>query len=146
LPQPARWFAKKVYAGLFLGSQMTVVNSIYREVRFGDDPHLIHAHGIFIHPDVEIGDRVGIMHRVTIGTTHGREGVPKIGNDVFIASGAMVCGPIKIGDGAVIAANSVVVTDVPAGATAIGVPARIMRPNNGAHDERAAASSNSRVG
>jgi serine O-acetyltransferase len=134
LPAPARWIAKRVYAGMFLGIQCTVVNSVYREVKFGEDPHLIHAHGIFIHPDVKIGDRVGIMHRVTLGTTHGREGVPTIGNDVFIASGAMVCGPVKIGDGAIIAANTVVVTDVPAGATAIGVPARIMRPTNGAED------------
>jgi serine O-acetyltransferase len=127
LPQPARFVLSKFYSAAFVAIQWTAANSIYREVTFGEDPHLMHAQGIFIHPDVKIGDRCGIMHRVTIGTTRDREGVAVIGNDVFIGAGAMLNGPIKIGDGAIIAANSVVVTDVPAGATAIGVPARILR-------------------
>jgi len=74
-----------------------------------------------------IGDRVGIMHDVTIGTNLERPGTPVIGNDVFIGTGARILGGVKIGDGARIAANSVVLTDVPAGATAIGVPARVMQ-------------------
>jgi serine O-acetyltransferase len=51
-------------------------------------------------------------------------GVPKIGNDVFIGTGAAVLGPITIGDGARIAANSLVIADVPPGMLAMGVPAK----------------------
>jgi serine O-acetyltransferase len=141
LPLPARWLASKLYGGMFVVIQWTAANSIYREVKLGEDPHLMHAQGIFIHPGVQIGDRCGIMHRVTIGTTRDREGVPKIGNDVFIGAGAILGGPITIGDGAIIAANSVVVTDVPPGATAIGVPARVLRvaPNT---EDKSRASGN----
>ena len=51
-------------------------------------------------------------------------GAPTIGNDVFIGAGAKIVGPIKIGDGAIIAPNSLVIADVPPGATAMGVPAK----------------------
>lgn len=96
-----------------------------RRVRVGEDFHLIHAEGsISIHPSVVIGDRVGIMHNVTIGLEPGSTGAPVIGNDVLIGVGAVILGPIKIGDRASIAANSLVISDVPADAVAIGVPAR----------------------
>jgi serine O-acetyltransferase len=52
--------------------------------------------------------------------------VPLIGNDVYIGAGAKILGPVTIGDGAIIGANAVVIDDVPAGATAVGVPARIV--------------------
>jgi serine O-acetyltransferase len=65
------------------------------------------------------------MHDVTIGESD-RRGVPVIGDDVFIGAGAKVLGPIRIGHGARVAANSLVIADVPDGATAIGVPARIL--------------------
>ncbi len=91
----------------------------------GDDLHLIHAEGpISIHPDTVLGDRVGIMHNVTIGAAVDAEGAPIIGNDVFIGVGAAIIGPVVVGDGARIAANSLVVSDVPPNSTAIGVPAR----------------------
>jgi serine O-acetyltransferase len=55
-----------------------------------------------------------------------REGVPRIGNDVFIGAGAKILGPVTVGDGAIVAANSLVLTNVPPGATAVGVPARML--------------------
>jgi serine O-acetyltransferase len=79
-----------------------------------------------IHPRTVIGERVGIMNDVTIGTANARDGFPVIGNDVFIGTGARILGPVKIGDGAVIAANTLVITDVPAGATIMGVPGRVL--------------------
>lgn len=54
------------------------------------------------------------------------EGVPKIGNDVFLGCGCVLLGDIEIGDGAVIGANAVVTKSVPAGCTAVGIPARIV--------------------
>src|SRR5262249_16975207 len=71
--------------------------------------------------------RVRILHNVTLGTNMGPD-VPTIGNDVFIGCGASILGKVTIGDGARIAANSLVIADVPPGATAIGVPAKVM-PN-----------------
>jgi serine O-acetyltransferase len=89
--------------------------------------HIVHADGsISIHPDVVIGDNVGVMHNVTIGTNMSEE-VPVIGNDVFIGVGASILGGVTVGNGARIAANSLVISDVPAGAVAMGVPARILK-------------------
>jgi serine O-acetyltransferase len=98
----------------------------------GEDLHLIHAMSVSIAEGVTIGDRVGIMHQVTIGSSPDRPGAPTIGNDVFIGVGAAILGPVTIGDGASIAANSLVISDVPAGAFAIGVPAKAVRWNGGA--------------
>jgi serine O-acetyltransferase len=96
-----------------------------RTTEIGEDLHIIHAGMISIHPDARIGKRVGIMHGVTIGTNMG-PGVPTIGDDVFIGCNASILGGVTIGNGARIAANSLVITDVPEGAVAIGVPAKVM--------------------
>ena len=78
------------------------------------------------------------MHNVTVGTNMDKPGCPQIGDDVFIGAGAVVVGNIKIGDGALIAANSLVFFDVPDDALAMGVPAviypgksRLRRPITG---------------
>jgi serine O-acetyltransferase len=126
-PGPARWLTGKLYGLLLMRVQATTQCTIHREARIGEAFHLVHAANIHIHPDAEIGDRCGIMHDVTIGSNMEREGVPKIGDDVFIGAGAKVLGNIRIGDFARIAANSLVISDVPEHATAVGVPARIMR-------------------
>jgi serine O-acetyltransferase len=122
---PARWALGKVYGVLNLFSEIVTGVVLQRTVLIGEDFHLIHPEGIRIHPGVVIGNRVGLMHRVTIGTNMG-PGVPVIGNDVFIGCGATVLGRIRIGDGAHIAANSLVISDVPPGHTAVGVPAKAM--------------------
>lgn len=127
LPRPARKVADKVYHALNLGIQMTTGSYIPREVEIGTAPHLIHHFDIRIHPGAKLGDRVGVMHEVTIATTMHRLGAPTIGNDVFIGAGAKIVGPIKVGDGAVIAPNSLVMKDVPPGATAMGVPAKSIK-------------------
>ncbi|MFM9888690.1 MAG: serine O-acetyltransferase [Burkholderiales bacterium] len=82
--------------------------------------------GIVIHRDAVIGDNVTIGPHATIGGRSGFKRVPIIGNDVLIGVGACVLGPVKVGDGASIGANAVVLVDVPAGAVAVGVPARIV--------------------
>jgi acetyltransferase-like isoleucine patch superfamily enzyme len=114
--------------GLRLVTEIATGVSIPRELEVGEGLHLIHAANIRIHPSAVIGERVGIMHDVTIGTGLDEPGAPVIGDDVFIGAGAKIVGPVRIGAGARIAANSLVVSDVPPGATAIGVPARAVPP------------------
>lgn len=119
--------ASKLYGLLSLGVFVTTNCTVHREAQLGDGCHIVHAGGIRIHPAAVLGARVGLMHDVTIGTNMDRDGAPTIGDDVFIGAGAKLLGPINVGAGARIAANSVVLCDVPAGTTAIGVPARIVR-------------------
>ena len=88
-----------------------------------------HGMGIVIGETAEIGDDVLLYHGVTLGGTgkdHGKRH-PTIGNNVLIGCGAKVLGPFKVGDGARIASNSVVLAPVPENATAVGVPAQIVR-------------------
>ena len=88
-----------------------------------------HGMGIVIGETAEIGDDCLIYHGVTLGGTgkdHGKRH-PTIGNNVLISTGAKVLGPFKVGDGARIAANAVVLTEVPEHATAVGIPAQIVR-------------------
>lgn len=82
---------------------------------------LIHPNGVVIHPDASIGPNCLILQQVTIV-----EGV-KIGGHVDIGAGAKIIRPVTIGDHAKIGANAVVICDVPAGATAVGVPAKIIQ-------------------
>ena len=86
---------------------------------------LPHPNGIVVHPDAEIGANCLFFQQVTIGYLPG--GVPRIGDHVDIGAGARILGPVSIGDGARIGANAVVTRDVPAGATAVGIPARIIK-------------------
>jgi serine O-acetyltransferase len=92
------------------------------------------GNGIVIHGKVQIGSNVLIGTQVTIGGRGKREAVPIIGNNVYIGSGAKILGPIEIGSDSVIGANAVVISSVPAGCVAAGVPARIIRTNIRAQD------------
>jgi len=88
-----------------------------------------HGMGIVIGETAEIGDDCLIYHGVTLGGTGKDQGKrhPTIGNNVLISTGAKVLGPFKVGDGARIAANAVVLSEVPEDATAVGIPAQIVR-------------------
>ena len=88
-----------------------------------------HGMGIVIGETAEVGDDCLIYHGVTLGGTGKDQGKrhPTIGNNVLIGCGAKVLGPFKVGDGSRIASNSVVLSEVPENATAVGVPARIVR-------------------
>ena len=88
-----------------------------------------HGMGIVIGETAQVGDDCLIYHGVTLGGTgkdHGKRH-PTIGNNVMISCGAKVLGPFKVGDNARIAANAVVLGEVPDDATAVGIPAQIVR-------------------
>ncbi|WP_310052056.1 DapH/DapD/GlmU-related protein [Agrilutibacter niabensis] len=85
--------------------------------------------GIVIHARAVVGNRVLISPNVTIGGRSGKHDVPVIGDDVLIGAGAKILGPVKVGAGARIGANAVVLHDVPDGATAVGVPATLVVPS-----------------
>jgi len=87
-----------------------------------------HGMGIVIGETAVIGDDCTLYHGVTLGGTSWNKGKrhPTLGRNVVIGAGAKVLGPILIGDGAKIGSNAVVVRDVPAGATAVGIPARLV--------------------
>ena len=85
--------------------------------------------GIVIGETAEIGDDCLIYHGVTLGGTGKDQGKrhPTLGNNVMVSAGAKVLGPFKVGDNARIASNAVVLSEIPSDATAVGVPARVVR-------------------
>lgn len=89
-----------------------------------------HQHGIVIHAACRIGDECYIRQGVTLGnrSLDHPNAVPVLGNRVNVGAGAKVLGAVTIGDDAAIGANAVVLDDVPAGATAVGIPARVVTP------------------
>ena len=88
-----------------------------------------HGMGIVIGETAEVGDDCLIYHGVTLGGTGKDQGKrhPTIGNNVLLSTGSKVLGPFKVGDGARIAANAVVLKEIPENATVVGVPARVVR-------------------
>lgn len=103
---------------LFYGLEIAVSQEI------GGGLYIAHSYGMVIMPE-RIGQNCSIIHNVTIGMRNLWE-FPRIGDNVLIGAGARVLGHITVGDGAKIGANAVVIEDVPAGATVVGVPARVV--------------------
>ena len=98
---------------------------IHPGAKIGKGLFIDHGMGVVIGETAEIGDDVLLYHGVTLGGTGKDKGKrhPTLGNNVIVGAGAKVLGPINIGDNAKIGANSVVLKDVPNGATAVGIPA-----------------------
>ena len=112
---------------------------IHPGAKVGKNLFIDHGMGVVIGETSEIGDNVTIYHAVTLGGSSPsidserqryEKRHPTIGNDVVIGSGAQIIGPIKVGNNARIAANAVVVKDVPENATMVGIPARAVKLEN----------------
>ena len=101
------------------------------KTRIGPGLRLFHAHALVVHEDTVIGADCTLRQSTTIGNkpaADGSEGgCPVLGNRVDVGANAVILGPIRIGDGAIIGAGSVVLKDVPPGAVVAGNPARILR-------------------
>ncbi len=117
-----------VYRWLKVLSQILTGIDLPCEVTLGRRFRIEHFGDIIISGDAVFGDDVTIRNGVTVGLRRtGVRGAPNIGNRVDIGAGAKILGPIRIGDDVAIGANAVVLTDVPAGSIAVGVPA-IIKP------------------
>ena len=123
-----RWVARfwSMLARLLTGIE------IHPGAKIGRRVFLDHGLGIVIGETTEIGDDCTIYQGVTLGGTSLYKGVkrhPTLGKCVVISAGAKVLGGFTVGDGARVGSNAVVLKEIPAGATAVGVPARILHPD-----------------
>lgn len=96
---------------------------IGRGADFGPGFVLFHSHGVVINGKVKGGNSVHLQHEVTLGD-NGYGEIPTLGSNILIGAGAKVIGNIKVGDGARIGANAVVVKDVEPETTVVGIPAK----------------------
>jgi serine O-acetyltransferase len=102
---------------------------IHPAAKIGADFFIDHGSGVVIGETAEIGDRVTLYQGVTLGGTGFARGKrhPTVGDDVTVGSGAKLLGPVNVGDGAKIGANTVVIEDVPENSTVVGNPGHTVR-------------------
>ena len=115
---------------------------IHPGAKIGERVFFDHAMGVVVGETAEIGDGCTIYQGVTLGGTSLYKGAkrhPTLGRDVVVSAGAKVLGGFTVGDGARIGSNAVVIKPVPAGATAVGIPARIIQPDAQGRREATAA-------
>jgi len=115
---------------------------IHPAARIGERVFFDHAMGVVVGETAEIGDGCTIYHGVTLGGTSLYKGAkrhPTLGRDVVVGAGAKVLGGFTVGDGAKVGSNAVVTKPVPAGATAVGNPARIIQIDADAKREEVAS-------
>ena len=118
------WLARFVS---HLGRGLTGIE-IHPGAQIGRRFFIDHGMGVVIGETSEIGDDCTLYHGVTLGGTTWNKGKrhPTLAENVVVGAGAKILGPITVGTGAKIGSNAVVVKDVPSGATAVGIPARIL--------------------
>lgn len=117
----ARWFTGiEIHPGAIIGRRLFID----------------HGMGVVVGETAVIGDDCTLYHGVTLGGTSWKKGKrhPTLGNGVVIGAGAKVLGPVLVGDGARVGSNSVVLKNVPAGATVVGIPSHRVNPDRKAQD------------
>ncbi len=128
----SHWFYKKKFFTIARiisqSSRFFTGIEIHPGAKIGKGLFIDHGMGVVIGETAEIGDNCLIYQGVTLGGTGKDQGKrhPTLGNNVMVGAGAKVLGPFKVGDNAKIAANAVVLEEVPPNSTAVGVPARIV--------------------
>jgi serine O-acetyltransferase len=130
-----KWLAKFIST---LGRWITGIE-IHPGAKIGRRFFIDHGMGVVIGETAEIGDDCTLYHGVTLGGTSWKEGKrhPTLSNDIVVGAGAKVLGPITLHDGARVGSNAVVVKDVAAGETVVGVPGRVVKAKSSmTEDER----------
>lgn len=131
----SHWFyTRRLYTAARCISQLARLITgieIHPGAKIGKGFFIDHGSGVVIGETTEIGDNCLVYQGVTLGGTGKEKGKrhPTLGNNVMVGAGARVLGPFKVGDNVKIAANAVVLEEVPPNCTAVGVPARIVRRN-----------------
>ena len=138
LHRPAHWCWHHglKWLGRFISnfSRFLTGIEIHPGAKIGERVFFDHAMGVVVGETAEIGDGCTIYQGVTLGGTSLYKGAkrhPTLGRDVVVSAGAKVLGGFEVGDGAKIGSNAVVIKPVPAGATAVGIPARIIPSKKG---------------
>jgi serine O-acetyltransferase len=110
-------------------SRLATGIEIHPAANIGDGLFIDHGMGVVIGETADIGDDVTLYQGVTLGGTGFATGKrhPTVGDNVTIGSGAKLLGPIEVGHGAKVGANSVVITDVPPNSTVVGNPGHVVR-------------------
>lgn len=127
-PGLVRRMLTRCYWLLFRVVETAVGVSLPKAATIGPGLRIWHFGGIFLHPDTVIGADCTLRQGVTIGNREAGGPVPVLGDGVDVGAYAQLLGGIRIGNGARIGALSVVLCDVPDGATAVGSPARVILP------------------
>jgi len=126
-PLPARALLRWPFAILQLAARLVVGIYLDPAADIGGGLYIGHSGGIWVAPQTRIGRHCNLAHAVTIGVGgSARRGAPTIGDRVWIGTKATIAGPVTVGSGAVVGANSLVATDVPENAVVVGVPARVL--------------------
>lgn len=106
-------------------------SSVPYQAKIGQGSHFGYGGiGVVIHKKAVIGKNCQIGSNVTVGGRSGHPQVPIIGDDVYLATGSKILGPIIIGNNVTVGANAVVINDVPNDAIVAGVPAKVIRIKN----------------
>ena len=132
-----KWAESNRVTALFLMPPLRLLHRIAQgaigfelplDVDVGPGLRVYHGWSLVINDKVKIGENVTLLHSVTIGGT--RKGAPTIEDDVTVATGAIIIGPVTIGKGSIIGAGAVVTKDVPKNSVVVGNPQRILRRND----------------
>jgi serine O-acetyltransferase len=129
-----RWHVPGVNHALRLATTVLYSIEIGNDIELGEGINFTHTLGTVIGGTSKVGNRVKFMGNNTIGTAKDN-GCPVIEDDVVIGCGARVLGPIRIGRGAFIGANAVVLDDVPPGGVVSGIPAKLHKRRDSATDD-----------
>lgn len=124
-----RWHIPGMNHTLRLAQTVLYGIEIGNEVSLGDGVTFVHTLGTVVGGDAKVGARVRFMGNNTIGTAKDN-GCPVIEDDVVIGCGARILGPVRVGRGAIIGANAVVLSDVAPGSVVAGIPARPVPPRD----------------
>ena len=131
------WWHGMKWLGRFISYVARIVTGIeiHPGATIGRRVFIDHGFGVVIGETAEVGDDCTIYQGVTLGGTSlhtGSKRHPTLARGVIVGAGAKVLGGFTVGDGAKIGSNAVVIKPVPAGATAVGIPARIIMPKDNA--------------